>query len=357
MKRVVNRAAMKLVATNHMWMVMVAMLAALAPAADAQPLFRGDAPVEITLTTNLRDLIRGRDSTNLEWFGAEMEYRDDSGTVVRVPTELRARWHFRRQARNCAFPPLFLRTEREAREGTLLQGNPRLKIVTPCRPSTDDYRQYIMLEYLLYRTYAEIEPVHHRTRLANITYRDSTGREDPITVTAFFLEVEGEVADEHGYTHVEQTGAMWSDVMPDPLGRLALFEYWIGNTDWSLSALHNVSLFTTPERLYVPIGYDFDWSGAVNARYSFPNPSLGIRSVRDRLHRGPCWPAAQWAPIVAQFKAKRAAVDSVWATPIVGLEDDKRNDAKEYLDEFWEVLDDDRQFKREILDRCQKAGN
>jgi hypothetical protein len=80
--------------------------------AEAQALFRDDAPLTLTLTTNLRDLVRERDSTELRWFGAEMSYADAKGTTRRVPVELRARGHFRRQARNCAFPPLYLRADR-----------------------------------------------------------------------------------------------------------------------------------------------------------------------------------------------------------------------------------------------------
>ena len=168
-----------------------------APALEAQALFRDDAPLALTLTTNLRDLLRERDSTELRWFGAAMTYTDDKGVARNVPVELRARGHFRRQARNCFFPPLFLRANRESRDSTLLQGYPRVKITTPCRPEREEYQQYIYLEYLVYRSYAALDSVHHRSRLANITYRDSTDRVKPVTVTAFILEIEDEVADEH----------------------------------------------------------------------------------------------------------------------------------------------------------------
>lgn len=325
--------------------------------AHAQALFRDTAPIELSLTTNLRDLLRERDSTELRWFGAEFEYRDDSGKVRRVATDLRARGHFRRQARNCSFPPIALRAGRGDRDLTVLQGNPRLKVVTPCRPGTGDYQQYILVEYLMYRMYEALMPVHHRTRLASITYRDSLDRVKPIQVTAFFLEVEQEVADEHDLEFVEQTGALWDDVVPEALDRLSLFEYWVGNTDWSLAALHNISLFRTKEMQYVPVAYDFDWSGAVNARYSFPNPKLGIRSVRDRLHRGPCRTAAQWAPTVEHFRSRRAAIDSIWTAGVPGLEEKRRAEAKQWLDSFWQVLGDERRFKREIIDQCQQHGN
>lgn len=332
-------------------------LAPLARDASAQAIFRDEAPLELTLTTNLRDLLRERDSTELRWFGAEMSYTDANGTARRVPTELRARGHFRRQARNCAFPPLFIRAGRAARDSSILQGNPRLKIVTPCRPTADDYQQYILLEYLMYRTYSVINPVHHRTRLANITYKDSTDRVKPIVVTAFFLEIEQEVADEHKLEFSETTGALFADVDSSTLDRLSLFEYWIGNTDWSLAALHNIELFRKPDGDYVPVAYDFDWSGAVNARYSFPNPTLGIRTVRERLHRGPCRTAEQWAPTLAHYREKRAAIDSVWTMPVSGLDPKRRADTKAFLDQLWPILDNPRQFTRTVVEICQKQGN
>jgi hypothetical protein len=335
----------------------VAMLVGgLAARGDAQALFRDERPLTLTLTTNLRDLLRERDSTELRWFGTEMSYTDPAGATARVPVELRARGHFRRQARNCTFPPLFIRADRAARDSSILRGNPRLKIVTPCRPAVAEYQQYILLEYLLYRTYALVNEVHHRTRLVNITYRDSADRVRPITVTAFMLEIEDEVADEHGIELVELTGAVWDDVKPEVLNRLSLFEFWIGNTDWSLGALHNITLFRASDG-HVPVAYDFDWSGAVNARYSFPQSTLGIRTVRERLHRGPCRTAEQWAPTIAHYQSIRAAVDSVWAMPIDGLDQRKRADAKAYLDQLWPILADSRRFQRAVIDVCQKVSN
>ena len=323
----------------------------------AQPLFKAEAPVELTLTTNLRDLMRERDSTALRWFDTEMRYTDDSGTARALDVRLRARGHFRRQARNCAFPPISLRATRDVRDGSILQGNPRLKIVTPCRPTVDEYQQYILVEYLLYRTLAVIQPVHHRTRLARITYRDSTDRVRPIEVTGFFLEIDEEVADEHKLELTEQKGALWADVDGPTLDRLSLFEFWIGNTDWSLGGLHNIVLYRNPDGDHIPVPYDFDWTGAVNARYAFPNATLGIRTVRERLHRGPCRTAEEWAPTIAYYQERRAAIDSVWAMPIEGLEDRTRRAAKAYLDQLWPILEDPRRFKRDVIDVCQKLGN
>ena len=339
---------------------LVVLLAApwcLGVAAEAQPLFKTDVPLTVTITTNLRDLLRERDSTELQWHGAAFAYTDADGAAKTIATELRARGHFRRQARNCAFPPLFLRVDRDARENSVLQGNPRLKIVTPCRPTSPEYQQYIYVEYLMYRTYATINDVHHRTRLAKITYQDSLNRVKPIEVVGFFLETEEEVADQNALESVDQAGAVFDDVVAEPLRRVSLWNYWIGNTDWSVAALHNIELFRNATGDYVTVAYDYDWSGAVNARYSFPNPMLGIRNVRERLHRGPCLSAADWAPTVAHWQSKRAAIDALWSAPFPGLEDRRRLDTKAYLDELWPVLADPAKFERDVLKKCQNVGN
>lgn len=333
------------------------LLLALAVPVDAQILFRDSSPITVSLSTNLRDLTRERDSTQLRWFGAELTWIDSAGAERRMPVELRARGHFRRQPGNCTFPPLFIRAAREVREGSLMQGNPRLKIVTPCRPASEDYQQYIFTEYQAYRSYAIIDSVHHRVRLAQITYVDSLNRVRPLSVTAFFMETDDEVADEHEWKVSEQTGALWDAFDGPHLDRISLWEFAIGNTDWSVSALHNIVLMQRPDGGYRPVAYDFDWTGLVNPRYAFPNPTLGIRTVRQRLHRGPCRSAEEWAPTIAHFQARRAALDSVWSTPLPGQDVRRLSEAKRYLDEFWSVLDDPRRFKREVIDQCQPYGN
>jgi hypothetical protein len=334
-----------------------AAIVCVAPSLAAQALFKSDEPVVVTLTTNLRELIRERDSTKVQWHDAEMQWIDTDGSVKTMPVRLRARGHFRRQSQNCSFPPIFVRATRDDREGTLLQGNPRVKLVTPCRPNAPEYHQYILSEYLTYRTYQIIDPVHHRTRLAKVTYVDATGRMKPIEVTAFFLETGEEVADNAKMPHTERTGVTWDFVPSEVIDRISLFEYWIANTDWSVSGLHNIVMLQQSELEYRPVAYDFDWSGLVNTRYSKPNTTLGLTSTRQRLHRGPCRTAEQWAPTIAYFKEKRSEIDALWSTPLEGQDPKRLAAGKKFLDELWPILDDPRRFKREVIDKCQKEGN
>ncbi len=333
----------------------LALLGASPATARAQPLFRSDAPLPVTITTNLRELVKERDSTDLQWFGAEFTYSAGDSTVT-LPVELRARGHFRRQRGNCAFPPLWVRVRDDLEKGTELQGNPRIKLVTPCRPDSDDYQQYILLEYGVYRAYQTVLPVHPRTRLATITYRDSANRMDPLTVHAFFSEREEEVAKEH---HVDlrdsMTGARFGDVDAPTLQSIALFSLMVGNSDWSLGGLHNIYLLQDSLGLIKPVAYDWDWVGLVNARYARPDYRLPIKSVVQRYYMGPCYTPQEWQPAVTVFKSKRAELDAVWAG-IPGLDEKRRDQTTKYLAEFWKVLDNPGDFAR-LTKSCRREGN
>ncbi len=323
--------------------------------AHAQPLFRSDSVLTVTITTNLRDLIRERDSTKLQWFGAAFVYADGDSSVT-VPVELRARGHYRRQRSNCDFPPLFVRVKNSVAEGTQLQGNPRVKLVTPCRPGNDEYQQYILLEYGVYRTYAALNAIHPRTRLAHITYRDSSDRVKPITVYAFFGETEEEVAKEHDMELRDNlTGARFRDLDAPSLQSVALFSLLAGSSDWSVGGLHNVYLLQDSIGAYRPVAYDWDWTGLVNARYAKPDYRLPIKAVTERYYMGPCYTPEDWTPTVSRYLASRSAVDAVWSA-IPNLTDNRRQQAARYLGDFWKILETPRELAR-LTKSCRPEGN
>lgn len=336
--------------------LLLAGILAISSVAQGQRLFRSTEPVEVTFTTNLRAIVRERDSTKLNPYGALMTYKDSSGKEVNVPVTLRARGHFRRQARNCHFPPIRWDAKRDVVQGTLFQGLTTMKITTSCRPGQDDYEQYILGEYAVYRAYALISPIHFRTRLARITYRDSAKATGDVTSWAFFIEDDGEMARQNRVKKVETKGALFDDVQEKQLMRTTLFEYMIGNTDVSISGLHNIVLVRDSTTLDIlPIAYDFDFSGLVNPRYATTDPRLPIKRVTERLHRGPCKPVATWKPIFAEFLAKKNAIDSIYGS-IAPMKPGRAKDSKEFLSDFWRVIGDEKLAKREISDTCQKLG-
>jgi hypothetical protein len=130
---------------------------------------------------------------------------------------------------------------------------------------------------------------------------------------------------------------MFSDLDSDSLMPTMIFEFMIGNTDYSIYALHNVRIVQRPDKTLHPVPYDFDVSGLVNPPYGIPARALMIKSVTDRLYRGPCRPQSVVDPYVANFMAKR---DTVRALPdsIPGLERGTRDIVRSFIDSFYSTI-------------------
>ncbi|MFI5244864.1 MAG: hypothetical protein ACHQQR_06525 [Gemmatimonadales bacterium] len=330
--------------------------AIVAPHARAQRLFRTDSVLTVTITTELGPLLKQRDSLDLVKHPAVLSYVGADGKTVNVPAKLRARGHFRRQARNCDFPPLWLDVKTSDAKPTVLAGMSKLKVTTTCRPKAADYEQYVLQEYIVYRAYAALTDASLRARLLRITYRDTAGKIAPITTSAFLLEDIGTLADRLQLKVLPAQGARFEDLEPESLSLLSMFEYFIGNTDWSVSALHNISLLHDSTARTIPVAYDFDWTGAVDARYAFPDKTLPIHSVTERLYRGNCPTPDQFKATLDRFRSKHAAIDALF-TQLPPLAPDRAKRMKGFFDDFWKRLDDPRSLQKEVAQDCQKLGN
>jgi hypothetical protein len=135
-----------------------------------------------------------------------------------------------------------------------------------------------------------------------------------------------------------------------------MFEYFIGNTDWSISGLHNIALLQDSTASVVPVAFDFDWTGAVGANYAFPDKSLPIHSVTDRLYRGNCPTPAQLKAVLDRFREKRPAMEAVFAQ-LPQLAPDRLKKMKGFYDDFWKRIDDPKSIPKEVASDCLKNGN
>ena len=118
--------------------------------AEAAPLFASDEPLVVTLRTDIEWLRDTRsDSTEVD---ATLWFPGNGGAVLQTPLEVRARGEFRRSKRNCNFPPLRLDFPRGDMDGTVFEGQNRLKLATPCQDSRDSFQEYVLKEYLVYKT-------------------------------------------------------------------------------------------------------------------------------------------------------------------------------------------------------------
>jgi hypothetical protein len=163
------------------------------------------------------------------------------------------------------------------------------------------------------------------------------------------------MAKRNGGKLIMQTGGRLSDMEPGLLDLVGMFEYMIGNTDWSVYAIHNIRLVEVPDMggFYLPVAYDFDFSGLVNAPYAIPDERLPIRRVRQRLYRGACRKVEEIEPTLALYRSKRDSIEAVFSA-IEGLEPNRLKDVKEYLGEFFDEIKDQKTFKRVLEYPCSR---
>ncbi|MGW8267754.1 MAG: hypothetical protein ACWGSQ_15420, partial [Longimicrobiales bacterium] len=213
----------------------------------------------------------------------------------------------------------------------------------------------LLEEYLAYRIYNLLTEVSFRVRLARITYVDSRGGDAPVTRMAFLIEDEDALAARLDGMMVEVRSAPPSDFHQGQAALLYVFQFMIGNTDWAISQFHNVKALRIGSG-YFPVPYDFDWSGLVDAPYAGPNPKIADRidNVRERLFWGACNDAIDYQAIFALIREKR---DAILALPpsIPRLSEGNRRSAVEYLEEFYEVIDNENAARRQIVDACIRS--
>lgn len=307
-----------------------------------------EAPIEVTLTTNIKR-IKGDRGDDAPWRQGTLSYTGSDGKSVTIPMQLKTRGIWRKK--NCDFPPVRFNFNREAVRATIFTGLNKPKLVSYCR-NDDTYEQYVLQEFQLYRIYNMFTPASPKARLVTMTYADEGGKVQAKRF-AILVEEPEEVADRFGQKIIKEKGAGPDFMEPHHNALVGIFEYMIGNTDWSIFALHNIMLLSQPDGNVVPVPSDFDFSGVVNARYATPDPKLSISRVRERLFRGYCGPEEEWNKVIEQFKQGKDKIYALYSDPIGKLmKPDMAKSTLDYYDDFYKVINDPKATKREIFKAC-----
>lgn len=321
--------------------------------APDSPLFRSEAVLTATLTTNLKSLKRDK-GDKAPYHAATLSYPDSSapGGTRTVPLRVRTRGIWR--LKNCDFPPIRLNFVNKDAKGSVFHDLDEPKLVSYCR-NTTMHEEYVLQEFQLYRVYRLLTPVSHKVRLLRMSYADSaTGKVDA-THYAFISEDPASVAARVGGKILKVQGAGADDLDPAAATMAYMFQYFIGNTDFSFSGLHNAEIVATPTGNYLPIAYDFDFSGAVDATYATPDPSLPIKRVRDRLYRGFCTQNAEVPKVLATFTAQKSAIYALYTDALGSLL--KPGTVKEtlsYFDDFYKSIATPKDVEKKVLSECRK---
>ena len=311
-------------------------------------LFVEPAPLTLRLEGDLHALTHDR-GTQRKQHPATLRYGSGADTGA-IPVKLRTRGIFR--LKTCGFPPIRLDLPSHKVNETLFAGEDRLKLVTHCQ-NDRLYERNLLREYALYRVFNAVTDSSFRVRLAHVTYIDSA-RHDTVTRYGFLIESDAALARRIGADPLTVDNLY--DPMMDPsyMTLVAVFQYLIGNTDWSVWKRHNIAIFQlVPEpKPVLAVPYDFDFSGAVNAPYASPPEQLKIQSVRQRVYRGFCQPDSVLTPVLDRF---RAAKDSMYAAvrAVPDLPERDVRNVLDYFNEFFQVLGNSGSVNREFVRGCR----
>jgi hypothetical protein len=321
--------------------------------AEALPLFQGEEPVEFILTADWKAVQHDRDPDSEALFPGTLTIVTDGRRGDPITLELRTRGHVRRNPRTCSFAPLRLELPKKQTKGTVFDGHGKIKLNTHCHGDSV-YEQYTLKDYLANSLHNALTPRSLRVRLARVTYAETAGGKEPYTKLGILLEDVDDMAARVETRELSVPRQTFQYVDQRQLLFMSLFQYMIGNTDYSIARLHNVIMLDDVRGVRYTVPFDFDYAGLVGAHYAVPAKALNLPSVHERLYRGPCKTEAEFDEALTPFREKRAELLALPATLTqYGLTDGQRRDAEKYLNEFFELISKPDRVKKVFVTDCR----
>jgi hypothetical protein len=317
------------------------------------PLFASDAPIQFTIQGPINSIVRTAERSP-STVAATLSL---AGSAEVHAIRLTPRGISRRRKVTCDFPPLRVELAQPAAATSLFAGQRRLKLVTHCR-SSSGFQQHLLLEYAAYRMFNVLSPLSHRARLATVSYVEANGK-NLTTRLGFFIEDLDDVARRNGMRPAVVGDRISSQQLEArQAARVALFEYMIGNLDWSMRAgpagegcCHNSRLLSGASAVMSPVPYDFDYSGLVDAPYAIPPEQFRVNSVRTRVYQGFCRHNGAALAAAVEFRAARPSLEALFSQ-IPAMEDRTRRKALSYLSRFFEEIATDQSLQSRVLKGC-----
>lgn len=326
-----------------LFMMMTGMLPAQPVAKKTTALFASDSSISIQLIGNIKALLKDRGDSS-SYHETRLMYNNDT-IVIKAKT----RGKFRKDANNCMLPPLLLNLPKDALDkNSLFYKQNKLKLVLPCKQGN-----YVAREELVYKAYALVAPIAFQTRLVTVLLTD---KDIPAKLnaplTGILIEDDEALAKRFSLMPVEEAKLTPINVAADSYFSMVLFQYMIGNTDWSVEYEHNIALVGKPAQRPYVVPFDFDQCGLVDAPYASPPQELPIQTVHERLYRGIChpeWPV--FVQVVQRFLQQEKNIRAVFAES-KSVDAAFKKMTSQYLDDFFAQLKQEKTMAAIFASNC-----
>lgn len=271
-------------------------------------------------------------------YPASLSFQDAAGKVQEWKLRLKVRGAFRR-VRCADKPPLRLDFSKFDLKAAGLAPFDHLKLVTQCMLDPEKAPDCLLREYLIYKMYNELSQYSFRVQLLRITYKDVRSGHSEVQ-WAFLIEDFAQLRHRTGSQKVDETNCFNLPAAAfdrEQFEIVAMFEYFIGNTDWNTTTMRNLKLMQLHGKL-VAVPYDFDFSGIVNAPYATVNVEYQMSLPRGRLYLG--FPEAMNDPHMAQsvLLGHRVKIQEI-VRKFRLLSPASRRDMLRYIEEYYECIE------------------
>jgi len=185
--------------------------------------------------------------------------------------------------------------------------------------------------------------------MVNITYIDEQNDIKTIQNEAFLIEDIDKLAQNH---NLKEFDGKLSDaeVDQDILLQLSVFQFMIGNTDWIIALSKNLK-FITDGNVYIPVPYDFDYTGIVGTNYNLGG-GFSILVPPERKFKGPCFDKSILEAEFEKFRHKREPIENLISNSLLLKSSSKKN-MKNYIDEFYEIIGSEEKIAEYFQNDCK----
>ena len=318
----------------------------------AESFFQNQDPLSMQLKFSTRDIKKNTNDSTYITSTLLIQNKELAWDSLKI--KLRARGKHRRQ--NCYFAPLKLKLKKKATKGTMFEVTTKLKLVLPCLLQKDK-NDLVIKEYMAYKLYEIISPYHFKTRLSNIEFEEEIrSRIKKHNLKAILIEDIDKVAQRHnGRKMTRKVHPLQQDDRTSLQN--SLFQYLIGNTDFSTRGGHNQKLLYTDNK-YVSIPYDFDMSGLVNAPYAtisgMENMKVYITEVTQRAYKGYKRDYELLQEVRQKYISSKDEIFAVTDSLKQYFQDPTLYEkAKDFIDDFFEIMESDKKFEKNIVNRTR----
>lgn len=311
---------------------------------DSIKFFTDDKPIEMTLNTDYKKLLAEKLKMAPQPATITLNFPD--GSTYTGSADINARGITRKES--CTVPPIMINFKNSSSDQ--MKSLHKLKMVCGCASKESD-EQLTLKEFITYKIYNLLTDMSFRVRLVHVTYNDTKGKAKTYTQYGFLIEDVDAMAKRNKCKETQKIAFATESTQRDQMTLVALFEYMVGNTDWSVPNYHNIKLMTSreaPNSLPYVIPYDFDYAGLVNAYYAVPAEELQLTSVTERAYRGFARSMEELEATIKIFNDKRESIKNL-VMNFEPLSSRSKKETMEYIDEFYKIINNKNTVESEFI--------